>query len=205
VLTALDTAAARRDAQRLWPDRLIDAGTGDTMLRIHDHHHGNGPCLICLFSTDRSGPSAAKRLAEATGLPLERAMRGDDPLTPEDLALLTADQQQTLALHLGKPVCGLAQAIGLTGLGADGYQPSIPFVSLQAACVAVGRLVSSQFGLRPPGNLVQYDGLVGPHATTIEEIHQRPDCVCTTRASGIEQVRRQRRSGKGGRPPICPG
>jgi hypothetical protein len=199
-LTALDTAAARRDAQRLWPDRLIDAGTADTMLGIHDHHHDRGPCLICFFPTDRSGPSAAERLADATGLPLERAMRGDDPLTAEDLAQLTADQQQTLEPHLGKPVCGLAQAVGLTGLDADGYQPSIPFVSLQAACLAVGRLVSSQLGLRPPGNLVQYDGLVGPHATSIEEMYPRPDCVCTTRASGIEQVRRQRQPVTGAAP-----
>lgn len=193
-LTALDTAAARRDAQRLWPDRLIDAGTGDTMLGIHDHRHGRGPCLICFLPTDRSGPSAAERLADATGLPLERAQRGDDPLTTEDLAQLTADQQQTLAPHLGKPVCGLAQAIGLTCLGADGYQPSIPFVSLQAACLAVGRLIASQLHLRPPGNLVQYDGLVGPQATTIEEMRPRPGCGCVTRSSAIEQVRRQRRA-----------
>jgi len=26
--------------------------------------------------------------------------------------------------HLGKPVCGLAQAVGLTGLGANRYQPA---------------------------------------------------------------------------------
>jgi hypothetical protein len=194
VLTALDTAAARRDAQRLWPDRLIDAGTGDTMLGIHDHQHGCGPCLICFFPTDRSGPSAAERLADATGLSLERAQRGDDPLTTEDLAQLTAAQRHTLAPHLGKPVCGLAQAIGLTGLGADGYQPSIPFVSLQAACLAVGRLIASQLDLHPPGNLVQYDGLVGPQAATIEDMRQHPDCGCVTRSSIVEQVRRQRRA-----------
>jgi hypothetical protein len=92
---------------------------------------------------------------------------------------------------LGKPVCGLAQAVGLTGLGADGYQPSIPFVSLQAACLAVGRLIANQLGLRLP-NLVQYDGLIGPHAAIIEEMRQHPDCSCATRASAIEQVRHQR-------------
>src|SRR5260221_12855826 len=85
VLTALDTAAARRDAQRLWPDRLIDAATGDTMLGIHDHEHGNGPCMICFFPPDRSGESAAQRLPAATGLPLERTMRRTDPLTETDL------------------------------------------------------------------------------------------------------------------------
>ena len=55
VLTALDSADARREAQRLWPDRLIDAATGDTMLGIHDHKHGVGPCLICFFPPERSG------------------------------------------------------------------------------------------------------------------------------------------------------
>lgn len=195
VLTALDTAAARRDAQRLWPDRLIDAGTGDTMLGIHDHEHSRGPCLICLFPTDRSGPSAAERLAQVTGLSVERAMRGDDPLTQEDLAQLTAEQQQMVAPHLGKPACGLAQAVGLTSLGTDGYQPSIPFVSLQAACLAVGRLIADQLNLRPSGNLVQYDGLIGPQAATTEEMRQRPDCVCATRTTAIEQVRHQRRTG----------
>src|SRR5262249_26222143 len=37
VLTALDTPEARREAQRLWPDRLIDGATGDTMVGLHDH------------------------------------------------------------------------------------------------------------------------------------------------------------------------
>jgi hypothetical protein len=194
VLTALDTAAARRDAQRLWPDRLIDAGTGDTMLGIHDHEHNRGPCLTCLFPNDPSGPSAAELLAEITGLPVERAMRGDAPLTPEDLAQLTTEQQQMLSPYLGRPVCGLAQTVGLTGLSADGYQPSIPFVSLQAACLAIGRLIASEFNLRSPGNLVQYDGLVGPQTTITEEMRPRPDCVCMTRATTIELVRRQRRT-----------
>jgi hypothetical protein len=193
VLTALDTAAARRDAQRLWPDRLIDAGTGDTMLGIHDHEHNRGPCLTCLFPNDRSGPSAAELLAEITGLPVQRAMRGDVALAPEDLEQLTTEQQQMLTPHLGKPVCGLAQTVGLTHLTGDGYQPSIPFVSLQAACLAIGRLIAGQLNLRSPGNLVQYDGLIGPQATITEEMRQRPDCVCATRATTIELVRRQRR------------
>jgi hypothetical protein len=200
MLTALDTAAARRDAQRLWPDRLIDAGTGDTMLGIHDCEHGRGPCLMCLFPTDSSGISAAERLAEVTGLSVERAMRGNDPLTQEDLAQLTAAQQKMLAPHLGEPVCGLAKAIGLTGLSADGYQPSIPFVSLQAACLAVGRLIASQLNLRPPGNFVQYDGLIGPQAATIEEMRQRPNCVCATRVTAIEQVRHDRRMATAAQP-----
>ena len=68
-------------------------------------------------------------------------------------------------------------------------------MSLQAACLAVGRLIASQLNLRPPGNLVQYDGLIGPQATTTEQMRRRSDCVCATRATTIEQVRHQRQTG----------
>jgi len=189
VLTALDSADARREAQRLWPDQLIDAATGDTMLGIHDHKHGVSPCLICFFPHERSGAGAARRLADQTGLTPERAMHGDDPLTEVDLADLTEGQQLLLRPHLGEPVCGLTQAIGLTGLDAAGFRPSIPFVSLQAACLSVGRLITSRLGVGPAGNLVQYDGLFGPHTATVDWMNRRPSCYCGTRAETIERVR----------------
>jgi len=192
VLTALDSADARRDAQRLWPDRLIDAATGDTMLGIYDHEYGLGPCLICFFPPERSGPSAARKLADLTGLSAERAMRGDDPLTEEDLAGLTEEQQQLLRPHLGKPVCGLAQAIGLTRIDAAGFRPSIPFVSLQAACLSVARLIGSRLGIKSAANLVQYDGLYGPHTATADWMDPRPGCYCQTRAATIKLVRQKR-------------
>jgi hypothetical protein len=192
VLTALDSAEARREAQRLWPDRLIDAGTGDTMLGIHDHHHSSGPCMICFFPPERSGTSAARRLADLTGLTTDRAMRGDDPLTEEDLADLTEAQQQRLRPHLGKPVCGLAQAISLTRLDAAGFRPSIPFISLQAACLAISRLLTTRLGLTPSANLVQYDGLFGPQAATADQMGRRPGCYCQTHGPVIKQVRQIR-------------
>jgi hypothetical protein len=192
VLTALDTAQARRYAQRLWPDRLIDGATGDTMLGIHDHQHAIGPCLHCFFPPDNSGPTAAQRLADATGLSPERAMRGDDPLTSDDLAAMAPERQRMMQPFRGSPVCGLAQAIGLTELDAAGYQPSIPFVSLQAACLSIGRLIGSELGVPAVGNLVQYDALIGPRAATIEQIKPWPDCICESRRATISAVRSSR-------------
>lgn len=192
VLTALDSSNARRDAQRLWPDRLIDAGTGDTMLGIHDHQYGLGPCLICFFPPEQSGLSAARRIADRTGLPAQRAIRGDEPLTEEDLAGLTEVQQQLLRPQLGKPVCGLAQAIGLTQLDAAGFRPSISFVSLQAACLSVGRLIGTRLGVSPAANLVQYDGLFGPQTATADRMDRKPGCYCQTRAETIKLVRQMR-------------
>lgn len=188
VMTALDSPEARRSAQRLWPDRLIDAGTGDTMLGIHDHEFGSGPCMICVFPPNREGPSGAQRLAAATGLSVARLVRGDDPLTEGDLGGLSVEQRRRLEPHLGKPVCGLAQEM-LTDLDASGYRPSIPFVSLQAACLAVARLLAVRIGAPVTNNLVQYHALVGPQAATIDRMDMAPGCHCQTRAASIEQVR----------------
>lgn len=192
VMTALDSPEGRRAAQRLWPDRLIDAGTGDTVLAIRDYEHG-GRCMICVFPPNREGPSGAERLAEATGLSVSRAMRGDDPLTEEDLDGLAAEQRAGLEPYLGKPVCGLAQPFGLTSLDPGDYQPSIPFISLQAACLAVARLVAQSVDYHTGSNLVQYDGLVGPQRATIDQMRRVPGCTCQTRASVIELVRARRR------------
>ncbi|HUF84620.1 MAG TPA: hypothetical protein VMQ81_08535 [Acidimicrobiia bacterium] len=194
VVAGLDTAEARRATQRLWPDRLIDAATGDTMLGIHDHVYDAGPCMDCFFPEERGGPSAAERLAELTGIPAERLMRGDEPLTEADLTGVDEEMRTRLAHHLGKPVCGLAQAFGLSALDGAGYQPAVPFVSLQAAALAVGRVVAARTGLSGLSNLVQYDGLFGPQTATLDDMTAVPECYCQKRATTIAKVRAGRSS-----------
>lgn len=192
VLAVFDSEDARREAQRLWPDRLIDAATGDTMLGLHDHRNRLDPCMWCLFPIRRDQPSGAERVAAQLGLPADLLAQADILLTEEHLVGLTADERRRLTPHLGKPMCGLARAVGLTGLDADGYMPSIPFVSLQAACLSVGRLLASQLGLEPRGNFIQYDSLIGPQAASIDNMRVRPDCLCQTRARTIDRVRTAR-------------
>lgn len=193
VVSGLDTAAARRATQRLWPDRLVDAATGDTMLGLHEHVYGVGPCMRCFFPEERGGPSATERLAELTGLAPERLMRGDDPLTEADLDGLDVEGRARLVQYLGKPVCGLAEAFGLSALAAAGYQPAVPFVSLQAAALAVGRVVAAELGLEKLPNLVQYDGLFGPQAATLDDMAVAPECYCQARARTIAKVRAKRK------------
>ncbi len=192
VLTAFDSADARRDAQRLWPDRLIDAATGDTMLGLHDHQYGNDPCMWCVFPVRRNQPSGAERIAEQLGLPVELLAEADTILTDEHLAGLTDEQRRRLVPHLGTPMCGLARATGLTSLDANGYMPSIPFVSLQAACLSVGRLLATHLGVDTPSNFIQYDSLIGPQAASIDAMRIRLDCICRTRAHTIDKVRAAR-------------
>lgn len=198
VLSGLDSAEARRATQRLWPDHLIDAATGDTMLGLHEYRHASGPCMMCLFPPERSGPSAAARMAQITGLPVELLARGDDLLREEHLGGVSEEQRAVLLEHVGKPICGLARAIGLTSLDSGGFRPSVPFVSLQAASLAVGRLLVGESIGHTPANFVQYDALFGPQAATLERRAVTRDCYCQTNQQTIARVRTLRRDSPAG-------
>lgn len=187
VLTALDSAEARRETQDLWADHIIDSQTGDTAAGLCVSVP-TGPCLHCFFPPASRGASTLDGLAELTGLSVSRLRRGDDPLTEADLAELSVEQRELLQTHLGQPVCGLADAIGLTDADADGYMPSVPFVSQIAACLGVGRLLALVLGVEAPGNWLQFDALVGPHAPA-EHWNARPACQCRTRSVAIAKVR----------------
>jgi hypothetical protein len=187
VLTGLDSIDARRSVQGLWPTELIDAATGDTSVGLH-HVTGDGPCLRCFFPDRAPERSAAEALAAEFGLPIDLVMRGDHVLGEEDLVGLSREQRERLVPEVGKPVCGLADAARLTGAD-DEYRPSVPFVSQQAACLGIGRLIASAAGLSSLPNFVQYDALIGPQRITRQTRGPRPDCYCQQRRETIRAVR----------------
>lgn len=192
-LSGLDSATARRETQRLWPDRLLDGATGATMCGLHDvDFERGGACLMCLFPRRTEGPSSTERLASLTGLPPQVLRYGDQPLTERHVEALPAEKAATLRAHVGQPVCGLAEVVGLSSLEADDYQPAVPFVSQQAACLVVGRLVADLLGLTGLPTFVQYDSLVGPLAATTEVRPADPACFCQRRSRVVEQVRASR-------------
>lgn len=192
VLTALDTPEARREAQRLWPERLIDGATGDTMVGLHDHRAGHDPCMRCLFPERHDLPSGTEHLATELGIAPEVLADGDRPLEASDLLGLPEDQQRRLRPQLGKPICGLVRALGLTTADAGGFMPSAPFISLQAACLSVGRLLADELGVPRNGNFVQYDGLIGPQNVSVLHMERSPECYCSTRAQTISDIRAHR-------------
>lgn len=175
----------------MWPDRMIDAATGDTVVGLHEATP-DGPCLRCLLPPRVSDRSPAQVLADELGLPVELIAGGDVELTVEHLAGLHAEQRKRLASQVGKPICGLASALGLTGDPHEDYRPSVPFVSQQAACLGVGRLLANLAGICGLPNVVQYDTMVGPQAMTRMDRRTRPGCYCQTRSSTIKVVRSTR-------------
>lgn len=192
VLSGLDSVEARRETQGLWANHLLDAQTGDTAVGFA-HATPEGPCLRCFFPEKHDGPSPLLLLSQETGLPIERLKRGTEALTEEDLVDLTEDQRATLRAELGKPVCGLANALGLTSADSDGYMPSVPFVSQMAACLAIGRLLAVLMGLNKSANFLQFNALHGPH-TESEVRKPEPNCFCQTRQAVIRELRELRRA-----------
>lgn len=191
IICGLDSVKARREAQGLWPDRLIDGATGDTAVGLHEALAGEA-CLRCFFPDRTPTQSAAQLLSEEIGLPMELLTRGDELLEERQLAGLTERQRVRLAPHIGKPICGLASAVGLGGAEDDTYMPSVPFVSQQAACLAVGRLLASRSGMIELPNTAQYNAMLGPQRMTKITRPPRPDCYCRQRAEVIRAVRVER-------------
>lgn len=190
VLAGLDSIEARRSVQGMWPVALIDAATGDTSVGLH-HVAADGPCLRCFFAERHGEHSSAVELAAEFGLPIDLVMRGDHMLSDADLAGLSRPQRERLRPQVGKPVCGLADAARLTGTD-DVFRPSVPFVSQQAACLGIGRLIASAAGVDGLANFVQYDALIGPQRMTHQTRRPRPDCYCQHRQETIRAVRAAR-------------
>jgi hypothetical protein len=138
------------------------------------------------------GPSSVQCLAKATGLSPELLRHGDQPLTQAHVDTLPTERRELLQAQVGRPVCGLAETIGLTALPANGYRPSVPFVSQQAACLVAGRLIATILGLSHQPGFVQYDTLIGPHSRVDEHRLASPTCFCRQRADIVQALRRSR-------------
>lgn len=144
--------------------------------------HGHDPCMRCLFPERHDIPSGAERLAAELGLAAQALAEGERLLEASDLRGMPEDQQQRLRPQFGKPICGLVRALGLTTADAEGFMPSAPFISLQAACLSIGRLLASVLGVTPSGNFMQYDGLIGPQHASVLHMKRSPECYCSVRA-----------------------
>lgn len=190
VINALDSRKARHAGQRLWSNRLIDVGTSDATIGLRDLVP-EGPCLQCVLPIQEPGPSSLTKLAEMTGLDVGY-LAIDAPLDQDAIINLPPEQRSKLQPFVGTSRCGLASAFGLSELDSGGYQPSVPFVSQQAACLAVGRLVAHLTGYSAVNTEVIYDTLLGPSRLHLETLPPKADCYCQVHAQRIEAVRRRR-------------
>lgn len=196
ILNGLDNIDARHDAQKLWPDLIIDGAIGQFECQVSCHPWGRDvACLMCLF---RKPVDSAELIASrATGLDAARVRDALATISEADVANAPAEKREFLRQRVGKQICSVvseavAQAISTADL-PQGFRPSVPFVACFSACMAVAELVRTIAGwpqlLEPR---FQLDLLWGPARGQHLPQQRRRDCICATRAKNIATVKASR-------------
>ncbi|MEA2677353.1 MAG: hypothetical protein QOJ81_1494 [Chloroflexota bacterium] len=204
VLSALDNRPARWELQSLWPDLVLESATGDSMVQIFRHAHGEATaCLRCLHREDaaQEGPSYLVRMSALTGLSPERLRAGledaDDRLADEDIGAVAPGVLEIAEKHVGRDVCGfLSDVERLLPAAADLPLVSVAFTSYLAGVFLAGELVKASVGLRSP-LIGRYQ--IDPLATLRpgKPFIQRPDrrCFCQQREAIVAAIRAKRSAG----------
>lgn len=198
VLGAVDSVDARHEIAAIHAIHTLDGSTGGetgTMLSLSEATWV-GPCLRCYYpQRPAQGPSVIDILAVRTGLPRDLLARGTDKLTANELTALdnlTPEDRVILKNHVGKNICGLGKAFGLTGEN-NSFNPSAAFVAQQAASLVVGALIRA--GVTTHANSVQYDALFGPNDDMTLTRNPRSTCRCQNQQDIHREVRAYRRGG----------
>jgi hypothetical protein len=193
VFGGVDSVDARHEIARLHADLTLDGSTGgDTGTRVGlAEATAAGPCLRCYFPTQPvGGDTFEQQLAARTGLPLARIAAGDT-LTSNDLADLDPQRRALLAGHVGKAICGLGRALGLTGTESE-FAPSAAFVSQQAAALVVGAWIRRDHAPSLALRDVEYDAMFGPRPGMVQLRGASPSCRCQIDADLIGRIRHRR-------------
>ncbi len=197
VLTGLDNIDGRHQAQKLWPDLIVDGAIADFPCQVSRHQWGeDSACLVCLFRHP-PGPPAENVASHATGLNRSRVQQPDDAVTEEDVRAAPASQQDWLRKRLGRQICsvvreGVAQLISQEEQ-RKGFSPSVPFVACMSACMVVAELVKFTAGWGTSlETRYQFDMLRGPAFGAMVPQEKRRDCECVVRSRNIDTWRQRR-------------
>jgi hypothetical protein len=213
VLTAVDTAKARRAIQDCLPYRLINAACSPDEVQISGHVTGDGPCVCCLQMpqvTDRH--LARKRMiAAATGLPedmVSQLVTLGVPLEQPHLQQIERTQDLpggSLAQYVGRPLLDVwnEQLIyggtlvrgggAMRGIVANAFVTALAGVLVAAEALKHDNPIEGQRLLGPTSE-TQYreSPYAGPLHGTLDNLPRWPtdECLCrsTRRALIASQI-----------------
>ncbi|MGI5180134.1 ThiF family adenylyltransferase [Dactylosporangium sp. CA-152071] len=201
VLSAVDSAAARRSLQDCLPLDLVNAACHPDEITVSGHRTGDGPCLCCLHMEQILDADNAKIriLARATGFDhrtIAQWLVGDPRLQRQVLrqierhrglapGALDRYENQTLEhLRAGELLYGASELTTATGTVAV----AAPFVTaLAGVLLAAEALKHAHPGLRPyrlgpTGTHIKYEE--NRHAGPLHALHSIParwatsECLC---------------------------
>jgi hypothetical protein len=182
IVAGLDNVATRHSVQRLWPRILIDMGAGGmTSQVIVKRRDNNGLCLLRALAVPPTELTWAQRLAQETGLSVERILDGPtSKITQDDVNAAPLDKRALLEADLleGGQICGRITKQNLEFEADDpDFAPAVPFVTAFSGVVAAAETVKWLMGDRRSRALhFQRSFLSGK--TRAMEMDCNPECEC---------------------------
>jgi len=200
ILSGLDNIPARRAAQGLWPDQIIDGAIGPTLCEVTVHPWGPDlGCLRCDF--EEPVEDAINVQARSTGLRVSRLADINDIVRSADVDAAAPELREWLRARQGKTICSVVSEGVIAELSGvrqkDGFEPSVPFVACLSSCMVVAETIRYCLGWPPVLRTgVQFDSLVGPGNAVFKDHRRKPLCECASRRANIELLRAKRYSGE---------
>jgi hypothetical protein len=195
VVNGLDDIGARRSVQVIWPDLVIDGAIGAFSCEATLHPWGPDlSCLLCDFEEPTRDVLAESSVL--TGLSREKLHNPLDVVTEEDIQAAPEEKRDYLRRFLGKTYCSVVSEaeMGRVSAGKTNFAASVPFVACLSACMVVGELVRAVSQWPPELETgFQFDVLVGPQRGIRKSHSRKLQCICLTRQSIIDGMRKERR------------
>jgi molybdopterin/thiamine biosynthesis adenylyltransferase len=196
VLSGLDSVLARHELQgSLWPDVIIDGGTGAVEAQVFRHIWKSvDACLKCFFVEPPK--DALSVAADATGLSRSSLTNQESLLTQDDIDKAAPGMRAWLSTRKGKSVCSIVQEAVANSMSATSldFAPSAPFVAGLSATMIVAELVKLLAGHDGEfDTCYQCDTLVGPHYGEWQTQLPKANCECQVRRVNIERFRARNR------------
>jgi len=194
VLNGLDHIGARRSVQAIWPDLVIDGAIGTFSCEATLHPWGpDRSCLLCDFEEPTKDVLAESSML--TGLSREKLHNPLDLVTEEDIQAAPEEKRDYLCGFLGKTYCSVVSEAEMerVSAGKANFAASVPFVACLSACMVVGELVRAVSHWTPELETgFQFDVLVGPQRGIRKSHLRKLQCICVTRQSLIDGMRKER-------------
>ena len=197
VASALDSAEDRRFLQQLWPDVVLDAATGGSMVQVFRHVAGSETaCLRCLHPDEPSGRRYEETMADRLGLSMpeveEYLSRPGIALDADSIRRMKPGIQGLAQQHVGSDVCGFLSAVETLYQNQNSRPAlvSVSFSSYLSGVFLASEIVKSELGVETRlGGRYQIDPLLNLLPEEPFSQKRRRGCFCTTRAWQIGQFR----------------
>jgi molybdopterin/thiamine biosynthesis adenylyltransferase len=182
VVCGFDTATARHEVQRLWPETLIDLAAGGATAQVHVHRAGKGgQCLLDAHTAPVHELSFAERVSQMTGISPERIRDSyNQPITEADVVGAPKAHQATLeaARCHGELICGrISKAHSSSTEENDDFAPAAPFVAGLAGVMGASLTLQSLVGADLLSGLHWQYNFQSGRSRRLEMVC-RADCEC---------------------------